>query len=56
MDEREDRATGEMLKSRTIITEPNKIAAEIHDRMPVILEPVDFDAWRAALPWMSQHA
>lgn len=33
-----DRATGDDLKSATIvITEPNKFAAEFHDRMPVIL-------------------
>jgi putative SOS response-associated peptidase YedK len=41
-----DPATGDKLKSCTIIvTEPNKIAAQIHDRMPVILERDDFDAW-----------
>jgi putative SOS response-associated peptidase YedK len=28
-----------------IITEPNKIAATIHDRMPVILEAKDFERW-----------
>jgi putative SOS response-associated peptidase YedK len=45
-DEWKDRVTGEKLKSCTmIITEPNTIAAEIHDRMPVILERPDFDAW-----------
>ena len=34
-----DRATGETLKSCTVIvTAPNALAAEIHDRMPVILE------------------
>jgi putative SOS response-associated peptidase YedK len=41
-----DRATGETLKSCTmIITEPNAVAAEIHDRMPVILERESFDDW-----------
>lgn len=45
-DEWKDRATGERLKSCTmIVTEPNAIAAEIHDRMPVILERTDFDSW-----------
>jgi putative SOS response-associated peptidase YedK len=28
-----------------VITEANKFVAEIHDRMPVILEAKDFDAW-----------
>lgn len=28
-----------------IITSPNKFAAEVHDRMPVILEETEFDAW-----------
>jgi putative SOS response-associated peptidase YedK len=38
-DEWKDRATGERLKSCTmIITEPNEFAAEIHDRMPSILD------------------
>lgn len=41
-----DRATGETLKSCTmIITEPNKLAAEVHDRMPVILERADWGSW-----------
>jgi hypothetical protein len=26
-----------------VITEPNKVVAEVHDRMPVILEPKDFE-------------
>ena len=28
-----------------IITEPNKCVAEVHDRMPVILEAKDFEQW-----------
>jgi putative SOS response-associated peptidase YedK len=28
-----------------IITEPNKFVAEVHDRMPVLLRPEQFDAW-----------
>lgn len=28
-----------------IITEPNKFVSGIHDRMPVILEEKQFDAW-----------
>jgi putative SOS response-associated peptidase YedK len=45
-DEWNDRATGEILKSCTmIITEPNSFVAEVHDRMPVILEARDFEQW-----------
>jgi putative SOS response-associated peptidase YedK len=41
-----DRATGETLKSCTmIITEPSDFVAEIHDRMPVILERENFEPW-----------
>jgi putative SOS response-associated peptidase YedK len=41
-----DRAAGSNLLSCTmVITEPNKLAAEIHDRMPVILEAKDFERW-----------
>jgi len=41
-----DKATGEKLMSCTmVITEPNASAAEIHDRMPVILEAEHFDQW-----------
>ena len=37
---------GEELRSVTIITtEPNEVAAEIHNRMPVILPPDLYDAW-----------
>lgn len=28
-----------------ITTDANKLAAEVHDRMPVILNPADYDAW-----------
>jgi putative SOS response-associated peptidase YedK len=27
---------------------PNKFVAEVHDRMPVILEAQDFERWEAA--------
>ena len=38
-DEWKDKATGEVLKSCTmLITEPNDFVAEVHDRMPVVLE------------------
>jgi putative SOS response-associated peptidase YedK len=42
-DEWKNRETGERLKSCTmIITEPNEFAAEIHDRMPVLLREEQF--------------
>jgi putative SOS response-associated peptidase YedK len=45
-DEWTDKATGDKLKSCTmVITEPNKFVANIHDRMPVILESQDFEQW-----------
>jgi putative SOS response-associated peptidase YedK len=28
-----------------LITEPNKVAAKVHDRMPVLLSPEQFDPW-----------
>ena len=34
------------LETFTILTtEPNELTAEVHTRMPVILEPKDYDAW-----------
>jgi putative SOS response-associated peptidase YedK len=45
-DEWKDIETGERLKSCTmIITEANEFVGKIHDRMPVLLQPQDFDAW-----------
>jgi putative SOS response-associated peptidase YedK len=45
-DEWRDKASGETLKSCTmIITEPNDLVAEVHDRMPVILAEKDFEPW-----------
>ena len=45
-DEWRDRATGETLKSCTmIITEPNAFVAEVHDRMPALLAEKDFEPW-----------
>lgn len=41
-----DRETGEVLETCTIITtEANEILKPVHDRMPVIIEPVDYDQW-----------
>src|SRR5690242_16060144 len=37
-----DRASGEMVHTFTIVTcPPNELCAPIHNRMPVILDPVD---------------
>jgi putative SOS response-associated peptidase YedK len=37
---------GEPLETFTILTtEPNELMAPIHNRMPVILEPKDYDHW-----------
>ena len=37
---------GSELRSCTIITtEPNSLLATIHNRMPAILDPVDYDTW-----------
>lgn len=37
---------GEDLESCSIITtEPNPLMAKIHDRMPVIIDPKNYDAW-----------
>ena len=50
-DEWRDRASGETLKSCTmIITEPNEFVAEVQDRMPVLLAGKDFE------PWLSGNA
>src|SRR3984893_10437918 len=45
-DEWKNKKTGERLKScAMIITEPNEFIAEVHDRMPVLLKPEQFDHW-----------
>jgi len=37
---------GEEVESCTILTtEPNQLAAAVHDRMPVIIAPCDYDRW-----------
>src|SRR5262249_46131970 len=44
--ERWGKKGAEPIENFTIITEPpNSLAAELHDRMPVILEPEHWDAW-----------
>jgi putative SOS response-associated peptidase YedK len=45
-DQWKNRETDERIKSCTmIITEPNEFVAEVHDRMPVLLRPDQFDHW-----------
>jgi putative SOS response-associated peptidase YedK len=45
-DEWKNKATGERLTScAMIITRPNDFIAEVHDRMPVLLQPEQFDHW-----------
>ena len=41
-----DPQTGEDIRSFAIITcEPNEMMATIHDRMPVLLQPEDYERW-----------
>jgi putative SOS response-associated peptidase YedK len=41
-----DPANGQWLQSYTIITtDANELMAKVHDRMPVILHPGDYDRW-----------
>ena len=35
----------EILSAAIIVGEPNPLTAGVHDRMPVILEPADYDRW-----------
>lgn len=47
-DEWKDIETGQPLMSCTmIVTNANDLAATVHDRMPVLLQPRDFDRWLA---------
>jgi putative SOS response-associated peptidase YedK len=36
---------GPLETSTIITTEPNELAAQVHNRMPVILDAADHDAW-----------
>jgi putative SOS response-associated peptidase YedK len=46
-----DKEAGNKLLSCTmVITEPNKFVAEVHDRMPVIIEAKDFEQWEHGDP------
>ena len=49
-DEWKDIETGEPLKSCTmIITNANELASKIHDRMPVLLSPDEFEPWLSGI-------
>ncbi len=44
-----DGASGETVETYTIITgEPNDVAGRIHNRMPLIIDPADFERWLTA--------
>jgi putative SOS response-associated peptidase YedK len=49
MDEWKDIESGQplMLSCTMIITDANDLASKVHDRMPVLLQPKDFDRWLA---------
>jgi putative SOS response-associated peptidase YedK len=50
-DEWHEHATNTLLKSCSmVITKANSFVADIHDRMPVILEPTDFEQWEHGDP------
>lgn len=42
----EDKDTGKTIESCTLLTtEPNELMQSVHNRMPVILEPKNYDIW-----------
>ena len=44
-----DRERGELMESFTIITTAaNALVAPLHDRMPVLVDPANFDTWLTA--------
>jgi putative SOS response-associated peptidase YedK len=46
-----DPASGELVRSCTIITTtPNEVCAPIHDRMPVIVAPENYEKWLGEEP------
>jgi putative SOS response-associated peptidase YedK len=43
-----DKATGQRVETYTIVTtDPNELMESLHDRMPVILAPKDYERWLA---------
>lgn len=48
---------GQVVETCTIVTvDANPLVAPLHDRMPLILAPADYDAWLAAAPGALPHA
>jgi putative SOS response-associated peptidase YedK len=46
-----DPATGEWVRTFTVITVPsNELITQIHDRMPAILRPADYERWLSTEP------
>jgi len=46
-----ERSSGEWIRTFTILTtKPNEVVAALHDRMPVILQPEDYDRWLGEEP------
>jgi putative SOS response-associated peptidase YedK len=46
-----EKPVGNVIQScAMVITEPNQFAAQVHDRMPVILEAKDFEQWEKGDP------
>ena len=46
-----DKSEGRDVRScAMVITEPNRFVAEVHDRMPVVLEKAQFDQWMNGTP------
>jgi putative SOS response-associated peptidase YedK len=44
-----DQKTGELQDQFLVITcEPNAMMAELHNRMPVIIDPAEYDRWLSA--------
>jgi putative SOS response-associated peptidase YedK len=44
-----DRQSGDRVETYTIITcPPNELAGRIHNRMPLIIDPADYDRWLTA--------
>lgn len=49
-DQWHEKPVGTVIKSCTmVITAPNEFVVDIHDRMPVILDPQDFERWKRAI-------
>jgi putative SOS response-associated peptidase YedK len=44
-----DKMTGQVLRTYTVLTtDPNELMEPIHNRMPVIIQPRDYERWLAS--------